>query len=413
MCDKFQIYRRDRVEKDGGGVLIAISTLLPSEEIVTNEFRNIEFIATCVKLINIKIFITCSYIPPASSMDIYESHLEAIQFVVKKSKPNDMIIVLGDFNLPNVSWIRTPDSNYLNPSTDTNIQLLDSIADLGLFQVNRVANSLGKFLDLIFVDQPSDTSIHRCSPVSTPEDNYHPTLEINILVNTHLAQKTSISDEFVFDFKKADYLKLTQLLSTNNWFQHYPTNNLQPYEIDSIIIQFYDGVFNCFRQSIPMVKKTVLKGPPWNTKYLSKLKNLKNKHYKIYRRTGLTTDYSRYSVSRSIYNSTNNQCYNNYLSRIKRNFRLNPKSFYNFVNSKRRVSGYPPMMKYENNESSQDTKICDMFADFFSSSYSNKKFCKFSNYPYKITESTPIICPVLLVRYSPKNMVPMVFQATC
>ncbi|XP_046806162.1 uncharacterized protein LOC124419723 [Lucilia cuprina] len=397
MCSKFQIYRRDRVGKEGGGVLIAVSTLFPSEEIILNEVHDIEFIATCVKTKLKTIFITCSYIPPASSIQIYERHSTAIKLVVNLSKPDDLIIVLGDFNIPNIIWSKTPDSSFLSPSinSESSLDFIDSIAELALFQINSIPNLYGKTLDLVFVDRPDEFKIQRIDPLSTPEDVYHPTLEISSNINMQITAKLVPKEEKVFDFRKADFSKLNRLLSSENWFDYDSHKNLSPYNIDLILNNFYDVLFKCFKLSIPMRKLIIPNGPPWNTKQLTTLKNLKNKYYKKYKKSGLSTDYAKYSISRSTFNLANIQCYNNYIFKVKTNFKNNPKSFYQFVNSKRRISGYPSMMKSGDSESSIDSEICDMFADFFSSSYSKKSLNILSNYPYSILEATPIHCPTI------------------
>ena len=397
MCSKFQIYRRDRVDKEGGGVLISVSALLYSEEIILNNDQNIEFIAVCVNIKFRKIFVTCSYIPPASNIQIYEQHANAIKFIANQSKPGDSIIVLGDFNIPNIKWCKTPDSCFLSPSvrSETSVELIDAIADLGLFQINNVVNKFGKLLDLVFVDQPEEFNIFRINPLLKPEDVYHPTLEISIDVETKPSVRSSVNQEMVFDFTKADYSKLNHLLCSENWFEYIPYNNICPRNIDTILNKFYDGLFKCFKKSIPMTRKKTAHGPPWNTKQLNSLKNLKNKQYRKFKKSGLSIDYMKYSISRSVYNSENIRCYNNYLFKVKRNFKNNPKSFYQFVNSKRRVSGYPSMMKFGDKVSSNDADICDMFAAFFSSAYSDKKLHQHSNYPYPIPDASLINCPTL------------------
>lgn len=60
-----------------------------------------------------------------------------------------------------------------------------------------------------------------------------------------------------------------------------------------------------------------------------------------------------------------------------------PKRFYSFVNSKRKVAGYPSSMNYIDSESSDDSNIADMFTSFFRSSYSQEK--PPLNYPYTIS----------------------------
>ena len=395
MSNNFVIYGRERVGKEGGDVLVAVSTHLPSEEIQSINTNNIEFLAVYIKLQFKSMFITCSYIPPSSNPEIYIQHANCIKHISKLSKPGDYIIVLGDFNLPNITWFKNPDSCFQIPSSrsESSIEFIDSIADLGLFQINSIPNTFGKLLDLVFVDQPEDFNISRLKPLLTPEDNYHPTLEINLYVEIRPSFNSN-NNLMVFDFRKADFSKLNELFLSEKWFDYIPFNCGNPQIIEDNVSHFYKVLYKCFKMAIPMIKKENTHGPPWNTKHLCKLKNIKNKHYKKYTKSGLSTDYMKYSISRSIYNSENVKCYKNYLSKMKETFKSNPKYFYKFVNSKRRVTGYPSLMKFGDKESSEVSAICDMFATFFSSTYSSKSYDE-GDYPYPIPEAPLINCPVL------------------
>lgn len=88
----------------GGGVLIAVSNLLVSEAVSLSSTLDIEFTGILVKLKYKRIFVTCSYIPPNSPETIYQKHSDAISTVVNMSHLNDIIIAVGDFNMPMISW---------------------------------------------------------------------------------------------------------------------------------------------------------------------------------------------------------------------------------------------------------------------------------------------------------------------
>ena len=94
-------------------------------------------------------------------------------------------------------------------------------------------------------------------------------------------------------------------------------------------------------------------------------KNKKNKAFKKFKKSGSSIDYLRYSVCRANYNKINMLYYKNYINNIKINLNNNPKSFYKFINLKKKSTGYPSTMIYKNTESSDDATISNMFADFF------------------------------------------------
>ena len=100
----FNIYRRDRRYKNGGGVLISIRFKYTSEWIDLCS-ENIECISVKVYNRGKSIYITCSYIPPCSGIHIYGAHIVLISKVIDLIGPERTIEVFGDFNLLHTSWI--------------------------------------------------------------------------------------------------------------------------------------------------------------------------------------------------------------------------------------------------------------------------------------------------------------------
>jgi len=110
-------------------VLIAVTSILTSERIHFDIPNEIEFIIVKVSLQSLSIFVTCSYIPPGSDSIIYEHHLSAINSVLSLFSNRDLLIVLGDFNLPDISW---------SPPTDSLVAIPLSVHDFvdGLLELS-------------------------------------------------------------------------------------------------------------------------------------------------------------------------------------------------------------------------------------------------------------------------------------
>jgi len=85
--------------------------------------------------------------------------------------------------------------------------------------------------------------------------------------------------------------------------------------------------------------------------------------YKKFRASGSQAAFSRYLSARSDFTVPNAQSYKNCLARINTQFALDPKQFYNFVNTKRQ--SYPSSLKFENSAANTDQAIADLFAQFF------------------------------------------------
>ena len=88
------------------------------------------------------IYILNAYIPPASDELIYKSVQSSVDYVVGFLESGDDVIFVGDFNLPDVSWILSEDNTYLsgfNVSSNQNPDFLDSIYS-DLQQVSCITN---------------------------------------------------------------------------------------------------------------------------------------------------------------------------------------------------------------------------------------------------------------------------------
>ena len=96
------------------------------------------------------------------------------------------------------------------------------------------------------------------------------------------------------------------------------------------------------------------------------------------------SDYIRYTKLRYEYLTLNNDCYNNYLRKVKNEISFDSKKFYSFVNSKRKTSEYPSNFKHKNIVSDNDIDIAGFFSEFFKSTYSTDKLDSNYEYPYQI-----------------------------
>jgi len=98
-------YRTDRSPRGEGGVQIAVSSTLTYQRIYFLNPNDKEFVGVKVSLQYFSIFVTCYYyIPPGPDLIIYEHHLSAIRTVLSHLTDRNLLIVLVNFNLPDISW---------------------------------------------------------------------------------------------------------------------------------------------------------------------------------------------------------------------------------------------------------------------------------------------------------------------
>ena len=119
---QYNIFRRDRcssINQRGGGIFLAISSRLQVTPVglLHNDIEQICVLITPSSGLNCKFLICLSYVPPASVTEIYEKHVENITEASSRfcDLAKDHIVIMGDFNLPNIQWQLDPDENKLIP----------------------------------------------------------------------------------------------------------------------------------------------------------------------------------------------------------------------------------------------------------------------------------------------------------
>lgn len=237
--DRYIVFRNDRnfqktKQGKGGGVLIAINRELSAESRcewlssaediwVTLTLRNRHLKSTY------KLHICVVYICDEKFGNSLQTQLNnfvenLINIVI--DHPLDKFIVLGDFNMPHVTWSLSDDGISLSPSNlhGSQVDILDSMYTCSLLQYNQCFNaSCNRILDLVFSN--SDVVVAYCQPPLAPlvpEDPHHPAL--------------IISAEFVqlHTIKPISYIKY---LYHNGVFESFI------YELDSI--DWYDKLNTC------------------------------------------------------------------------------------------------------------------------------------------------------------------------
>ncbi len=196
----YDVYRGDRPlgsKAGGGGALIAVSATLYSDRVPLNGFDHLEFV--CVQFCNESksIFVYCAYIPPmsTSTKHIYKDHFQAIRSI--NVNINDILIVVGDFNIPNIEWQSNDNKKLLpQPVTETR-ELTEKLAELAklqsdrkLHQLSNYKNPKGNVLDLVFSNDADHTSVSLLPESELPlskQDKCHPR-PFEIVLNSNSLQ---------------------------------------------------------------------------------------------------------------------------------------------------------------------------------------------------------------------------------
>ncbi|KAK9695098.1 Endonuclease-reverse transcriptase [Popillia japonica] len=219
----YVVFRRDtrRIhasKRSGGGGLVATDVSLPITHKVDWSCVGVEDLwvrIECSGYGGQGVYLCCVYLPSGddSTLLLFSSYVSDII----NNNPDSAFIILGDFNIPTTEWTVSAQDE-LRPIHEISFrskELGEFISICSVTQHNSVKNTNNRILDLVFSNHT-----HRLARVSVgqplvPED-HHPTIEFSL--NLSAIDSLKIREGSVYDFKRANYIKLKRLLALVDWY---------------------------------------------------------------------------------------------------------------------------------------------------------------------------------------------------
>ncbi|XP_035794837.1 uncharacterized protein LOC118467962 [Anopheles albimanus] len=366
--DSYHVYRLDRncrnsVKSRGGGVLIAVSSRFRSTLIPTAD--NVEQVWVRIHIHKTAMTLGAIYLPPDinNNPSILTSLTDTFDKVIDSS--DDLLAVFGDFNYSSLVW--NTDLANETPTIDASSifckganELFDSTNYHGLTQVNRVPNILGKLLDLVFVSDDILKTDYRLSDSNFPIvkiDTYHPALELTIpgLLASPSATNAVVVTDPRLNYKRTNVDKLCTLLNQADW----SFLDGKP-DVNAAVARLNQTVLNLLPLCCPPALPH--SGPPWSTAHLRDLKKYKLSSYRHYQRKPSIYTKMAFNIAHNKYRQHNHFLYRRYITRVRGSLTRNPRTFWQFINSKRRSKRIPHGMSFNGIIASTTTESCDLFA---------------------------------------------------
>ena len=164
--NEFNIFRYDRINKSGGGVVILINSDIDSVPVVMEDrFSTMECVGVdLLGEVNVR-FLTF-YKPPSSCNDNDDLTMSLIcDFLEMSSVFNGSILIVGDFNCDKIDWLH---SNI--KSGGNQLRFLNTVIDLGFQQYILEPTRGENVLDILLCNDPlliSDVKVS--APFSTSD----------------------------------------------------------------------------------------------------------------------------------------------------------------------------------------------------------------------------------------------------
>lgn len=181
---------------------------------------------------------------------------------VRLSNPVDKFLIIGDFNLSNISW--TMNHEFYVPtdySTHDECALIDELSVQNLKQYNGIVNKNDRILDLVLCNDI--VMVSECFEPLVPLDPYHKALIISIQF-IPFARLESASHLKYF-YNRANYDLINAELLSINWDNEFSHRTLDQ------CVEFFYNKFRLIRdQHVPSKLVTSGTYPIWYTSPLKK-----------------------------------------------------------------------------------------------------------------------------------------------
>lgn len=349
---------RDRIvtgKSQGGGVLLAVkNNLIVDEARVLDDDQE----ALCIRIrldSNHLLYVVVVYITPNSPSIVYDHFFEKIEKFLADRLRSECIII-GDFNIP--SYV-----DRLSCNNNLNV-LRGFLAFNDLIQLNQVKNLNDVILDLVIASF-DNVRVDRSDDCVLPVDSHHPCLCVTINTRTPI-QYCKVVSTTKFNFKKANFLLMYELLKNQNWDIIDEIS-----DVNVAMDLFYSILDSIFVKCVPKSTQIDKKYPVWFNNEIIKLIKLKHSYFLKSKRYKSQYWKSKYIALRSTIKLKIKLNHTKYLYDIERSLKSNPKFFWSYVKSLKDNHDILDEMVFENQTYSGTQSITEGFAKFFKSVYIN------------------------------------------
>ncbi|KAK3103783.1 hypothetical protein FSP39_021868 [Pinctada imbricata] len=329
---EYTVYRRDRQvnskNQSHGGVLIAISKNILSEEIVELQ-TSCESVWAEINLANArKLIVGCYYRPPSDngeSLDELRLSLGRLNFSSKS-----LLLLGGDFNLGHIDWsIPT----VIPGKSDMSIhsELLSIINDYSLDQIVDKPTRGDKTLDLVLTNSPSLFNGIKILPSIGKSDHDIVFTECNVSL-----KRSKNQNRRIYKYSRADWSEIkTDVEQTfQNMQEIYSTS-----DINSLWEVFKNGLTTSMNKNIPQKTITNRMKHPWVN---NNLKKQLNRNKRLHRKCKTNSKLKeKYMESKKTLQSNMRKAYWSYIENMifdlpvnepdNPSFKRTPKKLYSYI----------------------------------------------------------------------------------
>ena len=373
----YHILRKDRVSRNGGGVLIAIkSSLFNSvKEFVSSldDIQDLEIISAIVRTASNQTILFSSCYRPPDAERTWSSKLNT--FLNQVCDRFKYVVMSGDFNLHNISWDATS-----NASGANEVNFVDVLDDQYLTQVNTIPTRANKILDIVITTVPELVSV---SEVLLPETTEIFTDHSTVLheFSEHIKARPKV-ERYVYNYNAGDLEGLRRALSAVN----LTSLNEHAKDIDIAWLEWKDAFLTVVSHYIPIKKIKGRNPAPWvNGTILNAIRKKDSARQKLRASPNNFRLRQQFKILRSKVKYMLRKSRETFFNDLGRDAKENPKRLWSVLKRSSKTRNIPDTISSANsiNTSGGNTmqrtvadnpdSIANMFNQYFASVFSRKK----------------------------------------
>ena len=326
----YNVFRNDRCGSWGGGVPLYIHKSLmctPSEKLkAVGMDESLWYLVSLSK--NTTLLIRLIYRSPTSVESNNSKLLEIFQ-IISQQYGHTQLLLMGDFNFPDINWV---DSSSF---TSLSAKFLDVIQDSFLTQhveepTRHQPDQQSSVLDLIITHDPNSiTNVFHLPPLGSSD---HKCLKWQFFCNTNHKNAIQIK---TYNYYQGDYDSFNNYLKGIDWSAKLENHNIN-YNYN-IFVQTLSSLLDTF---ILKTKKIDKSRPPWWSKKLTKAVTHKSTLFTKWKNTKTNANYQAYAKQRNIVKTMIRSARSNYEKNLIQQFQSYPKLLYCYLRSKKNQTQY-------------------------------------------------------------------------
>lgn len=367
--DTYQVFRLDRSTKShppdpllckkfkrkGGGIVIAVKSTVEIEAKEICLKSKAEILSINLKSNDSQLCITTCYrvgtLGEQNLIEI-EKHLRNV-ISMKKYKAH---VIIGDFNLSNISWSNNSASNELERS------FLDMFNDLGLSQmIQTPTHEKGRILDILLTNVPGIISNINVLDKDKVCNSDH----FGILFDLKTKIKHKNKKVKLLNYKKANWEGLNTDLKSVKWDRY-----LKCSEPEYAWSSFKNILFHFINKHIPTITVKNHDQPPWYDNEVHDFCRKKERLRSKFKDSGIKSDYEQYSKCRKEFKRL---VKDKMLSNFEDNEdpSLISKKFWAHLKSTSKSTRIPESVHYKGRIKNTPIDQAEMFNEYFKDQFSD------------------------------------------